>query len=54
MKVLNIVQTVLVKLWKSLASFSPEKARFRTWLSVVVHNSSLGSWYVGSIKWLLC
>ncbi len=35
----DLVQTVLVKLWKSLASFDHEKARFRTWLSVVVRNA---------------
>lgn len=35
----DLVQTVLVKLWKSLRSFDHEKARFRTWLSVVVRNA---------------
>jgi len=35
----DLVQNVLVKLWKSIASYDPNKARFRTWLGVVVRNA---------------
>lgn len=35
----DLVQNVLVKLWKSIASYDPDKARFRTWLGVVVRNA---------------
>lgn len=35
----DLVQNVLLKLWKSIASYDSEKARFRTWLGVVVRNA---------------
>jgi RNA polymerase sigma factor (sigma-70 family) len=37
----DLVQTVLEKLWKSLAGFEldSERARFRTWLSTVIRNT---------------
>ena len=35
----DLVQNVLLKLWRSIASYDPEKARFRTWLGVVVRNA---------------
>lgn len=35
----DLVQNVLMKLWKSIASYDPDKARFRTWLGVVVRNA---------------
>lgn len=35
----DLVQNVLVKLWRSIASYKPGKARFRTWLGVVVRNA---------------
>lgn len=35
----DLVQNVLVKLWRSLASYESGKARFRTWLGVVVRNA---------------
>jgi RNA polymerase sigma-70 factor (ECF subfamily) len=34
----DLVQTILVKLWKNIKSYDPEKSRFRTWLSVVIRN----------------
>jgi len=35
----DLVQNVLVKLWRNIASYDSEKARFRTWLGVVVRNA---------------
>lgn len=35
----DLVQNVLLKLWKSIAGYDSEKARFRTWLGVVVRNA---------------
>jgi RNA polymerase sigma-70 factor (ECF subfamily) len=35
----DLVQNVLLKLWRNIASYNPEKARFRTWLGVVVRNA---------------
>jgi len=35
----DLVQNVLLKLWRSIASYDSEKARFRTWLGVVVRNA---------------
>ena len=35
----DLVQNVLLKLWRSIASYNPGKARFRTWLGVVVRNA---------------
>lgn len=35
----DLVQNVLLRLWKSLASYDPGKGRFRTWLGVVVRNA---------------
>lgn len=35
----DLVQNVLLKLWKSIASYDSGKARFRTWLGVVVRNA---------------
>lgn len=35
----DLVQNILVKLWRSIASYDPDKARFRTWLGVVVRNA---------------
>lgn len=35
----DLVQNVLLKLWHNLASYDAEKARFRTWLGVVVRNA---------------
>ena len=35
----DLVQNVLLKLWRSIASYDPGKARFRTWLGVVVRNA---------------
>lgn len=37
----DLTQEVLVKLWQSLKVYSPEKARFRTWLSGVIRNTVL-------------
>lgn len=35
----DLVQNILLKLWRSIASYNPGKARFRTWLGVVVRNA---------------
>ena len=35
----DLVQNVLLKLWRNVASYDPEKARFRTWLGVVIRNA---------------
>lgn len=35
----DLAQKVLIKLWQSLSSYDPDKARFRTWLSAVVRNA---------------
>lgn len=35
----DLVQNVLLKLWRNIASYNPGKARFRTWLGVVVRNA---------------
>jgi RNA polymerase sigma-70 factor (ECF subfamily) len=35
----DLVQNVLLRLWKSLASYDPGKGRFRTWLGIVVRNA---------------
>jgi len=35
----DLVQNVLLKLWRSIASYDSNKARFRTWLGVVVRNA---------------
>ena len=39
----DLLQTVLVEIWKSLARFEADskRAKFRTWLSVVVRNTVL-------------
>ena len=35
----DIVQNVLLKLWKNLGTYDHTKSRFRTWLGVVVRNA---------------
>lgn len=35
----DLVQDILVKLWKNLKSYDVEKAKFRTWLAGVVRNA---------------
>lgn len=35
----DLVQNILVKLWKSIKSYDSTKGRFRTWLGVVVRNA---------------
>jgi RNA polymerase sigma factor (sigma-70 family) len=35
----DLVQNVLLKLWRGIASYDPAKARFRTWLGIVVRNA---------------
>ena len=35
----DVVQDILVKIWRSIASYDAEKGRFRTWLSTVVRNA---------------
>ncbi|MCM8530822.1 MAG: sigma-70 family RNA polymerase sigma factor [Lentisphaeraceae bacterium] len=35
----DLVQDVLVKLWKGLAKYDTEKSKFRTWLSHVTRNT---------------
>ena len=35
----DLVQNVLLKLWKGLASYDASQARFRTWLSIVIRNA---------------
>ena len=42
----DLTQTVLVKIWKKLATFDSEKAKFRTWLSALIRNSVINHWDV--------
>ena len=35
----NLVQEILIKLWKNLGSYDQEKGKFRTWLARVVRNT---------------
>lgn len=35
----DLGQNVLLRLWRSIASYDPKKARFRTWLGIVVRNA---------------
>jgi RNA polymerase sigma-70 factor (ECF subfamily) len=35
----SLVQEILIKLWKNLASYDREKAKFRTWLARVVRHA---------------
>jgi len=35
----DLVQNILLKLWRSIKSYDSSKARFRTWLGVVVRNA---------------
>lgn len=35
----DLVQNVLLRLWRHLASYDPEQGRFRAWLGVVVRNA---------------
>ena len=35
----DLAQNVLVKLWRSIATYNPDKGRFRTWLGIVVRNA---------------
>ena len=37
----DLTQEVLLKLWQSLQNYSPEKAKFRTWLAGVIRNTVL-------------
>ena len=37
----DLVQDVLLKLWKGLDSYDKEKSKFRTWLSHVTRNTVL-------------
>lgn len=37
----DLVQDVLLRLWKKLASYDPKKAKFRSWLSFVIRNTVL-------------
>lgn len=37
----DLVQEILLTLWKKLDSYKPEKAKFRTWLSTVIRNTTL-------------
>ena len=32
---------IIIKIWNSIESYSPEKSKFTTWLTVVVRNSAL-------------
>ena len=35
----NVVQEILIKLWKNLKSYDKEKSKFRTWLAWVVRHA---------------
>ncbi|MEO1618372.1 MAG: sigma-70 family RNA polymerase sigma factor [Planctomycetota bacterium] len=35
----DVVQNVLLKLWKGIASYDASQGRFRTWLGIVVRNA---------------
>ena len=37
----DLTQEVLLKLWHSLKDYTPEKAKFRTWLAAVIRNTVL-------------
>ena len=35
----DLVQKVLLRIWKGLPNYAKEKARFRTWLSTIIRNT---------------
>jgi RNA polymerase sigma factor (sigma-70 family) len=40
----DLTQAVLIKVWKKLATFNPERAKFRTWLSTLIRNTVINHW----------
>lgn len=44
----DLVQDILVKLWKNLQTYDQEKGRFRTWLTHVVRNTAYN--YFNAVK----
>ena len=36
----DLVQDILIKLWKNLAKYESQKAKFRTWLSTIIRNET--------------
>jgi RNA polymerase sigma-70 factor (ECF subfamily) len=42
----DLVQDILLKLWRNIGQYDREKARFRTWLGVTIKNTVLN--YLGS------
>lgn len=37
----DLVQNILIKLWKKLATYEAKKAKFRTWLSTIIRNETI-------------
>jgi RNA polymerase sigma factor (sigma-70 family) len=37
----DLTQNILVRIWKKLESYDPERAKFRTWLSTIIRNEVL-------------
>jgi RNA polymerase sigma factor (sigma-70 family) len=46
----DLLQDVLVKVWKSLAKYDDSKSRFRTWLCVVIRNTVFNFFELKSSK----
>lgn len=36
----DLVQNILIKLWKNLEKYEAQKAKFRTWLSTIIRNET--------------
>ncbi|VGO16312.1 hypothetical protein PDESU_04903 [Pontiella desulfatans] len=47
----DLTQAVLVKVWKKLAMFDRERAKFRTWLSTLIRNTVINHWDVQTRRW---
>ena len=37
----DLAQEVIIRMWKGLGTYDPERARFRTWLRAVVRNTAM-------------
>ena len=40
----DLTQAVLLKVWKKLETFDPERAKFRTWFSTLIRNTVINHW----------
>lgn len=47
----DLTQAVLIKVWKKLATFDEERAKFRTWLSTLIRNTVINHWDMQSRRW---